>query len=106
MTTLMQQSIEHSFRENMKIYPGNYPLSGNGPSDDAIGNLVEWVENGYKYDENDYSEWGGKGTIEEWFEIAIRAYIDYFDFEDDEPGDTYTYCKEQVDHVKTMNAKL
>lgn len=104
MKNLMSQSIAQSIKENFKAYPENYPTSGSGPSDDAIGNLVEWVENEYKFDENDYADWGGKGTIDEWFEVAIRAYIDYFDFSDgdfDEPGELYNYCKEQVAHVKS-----
>lgn len=99
MKTLLTQSIARSIKENFKAYPESYPTSGDGPSDDAISSLVNWVEGEFENETEDKD----KGTIAEWFEIAIRAYIDFFDFEDQEPGDTYNYCKEQVEYVRTKS---
>lgn len=102
METIKKQSIEHSIRENFKIYPESYPLqeanNGISPTEDAISSLVSWVENEFEND-NDPS----KGSINEWFDIAADTFFNFFELCDgdfDEPGSTLNYLTETINQYK------
>jgi hypothetical protein len=102
METIKQQSIEHSLRENFKIYPENYPLQevngGISPTEDAISALVSWVENEFENDNDPI-----KGSINEWFDIAACAFYDFFELSDgnfDETNDTWNYLIETINQYK------
>ena len=98
MKALKKQSIAQSLRENFTAYPENYPLSDGGPSEDAISQLVNWIENEYQNDEEE-----DKGTIVEWLEIAIDNYLDYFDGDFDienESGENREYIVDQVNFLR------
>lgn len=96
MKTLKKQSIAQSLRENFTAYPENYPISDGGPSEDAISQLVNWVENEYQNDEDN-------GAIDEWFDIAIDEYLSYFDeyFDNEkESGENREYVVDQVNFLR------
>lgn len=106
MNAIRKQSIEHSIRENFKLYPESYPLqeanNGISPTDDAISSLADWVEREFKYDETE-----DKGDLSEWFEIAIGQFIDFFEIKDgdfDEQGETRQYIIDQIKHITGANS--
>jgi hypothetical protein len=98
MKTLKKQSIAQALRENFAAYPEDYPVSDGGPSEDAISQLISWVENEYQNDEEE-----DRGTIDEWFEIAISSYLDYFDryFDNEnESGENREYVVDQINFLR------
>lgn len=72
MNTLKKQAIAQALRENFTAYPEYY-------AEDAIFQLVNWVESEYQVDEEK-----DKGSLDEWLNIAIDEYLDYFNVENRE----------------------
>lgn len=96
MKTLKKQSIAQSLRENFTAYPEDYPISDGAPSEDAISQLISWVENEYQNDEEE-------DTIDEWFDIAVNEYLSYFDehFEPEtEMGENREYVVNQINFLR------
>jgi hypothetical protein len=99
LTAIRKQSLKHALRENFRAYPENYPTSGGGPSEEGISNMVNWVENEYSVPDQGYES----ESIDEWFDIAIDEYINYFEFQDgdfDESGATLSYVRETVNSFR------
>lgn len=93
MTTILKQSIQQSFRENLNLYTEDYPCqefnNGISPSDDAISNMVNWATNAF---ENATTE--EKGTLEDWIAICAQTMYDFFDYKDgdfDEQNETWNF---------------
>lgn len=98
MDTLKKQSIAHALRENFKAYSEDYPINDGRPSDDAIDTFVNWVENEFENDDDP-----DKGSIKEWFKIAIDNYLSFFDdcFKPEtEMGENRKYVIDQVNYTK------
>lgn len=96
MKTLKKQSIAQALRENFAAYPEDYPVSDGGPSEDAISQLVSWVENEYQNDEEE-------DTIDEWFDIAVDEYLSCFDehFEPEtEMGENREFVVDQINFLR------
>lgn len=84
METLKKQSIAQALRENFTSYPEDY-------SENAILQIVNWVENEYQNDEEE-----DKGIIGEWFTIAINEYLSYF-----ETGENREHLMEQISFLRS-----
>ena len=98
MKQITIQSIEASLRENFNNYPESYPVNDGSPSEDAISNLLDWIENEH---ENDQDE--DKGTLEEWIEICTNYFIYYFDFkEEEELGENKAYILDQIHYLQLI----
>lgn len=98
MKALKKQSIAQALRENFTAYPEDYPINDGGPSEDAISQLVGWVENDYQNDEEE-----DRGTVDEWFDIAVDEYLSYFDehFEPEtEMGENRDYVVDQINFLR------
>lgn len=101
MKQITIQSIEASLRENFTNYPESYPINGCSPSEDAISNLLDWIENEH---ENDQDE--DKGTLEEWIEICTNYFIHYFDFKEEEFGENKAYILDQIHFLQLYNRNI
>ena len=103
MKSIRIESIKASLQESFYNSPELYPLDG-GPTDEAISNLVKWVECEFDNDEQK-----GDETIEQWFEVAIEKYLSYFEDDFDaetEMGENEEFVREMIDHLKTKNATI
>lgn len=68
MNTITRNAIKDSILENFSAYPEDYPITENAPNEEAIGQLVRWVE-------NEWAEASLEETIEDWFEVATAQYL-------------------------------
>lgn len=78
MNTITKQSIAQSIRENFQAYPDSYPCqsanNGTSATEDAVSALINWVETEYEQSDDE-----DKGSVGEWFQIAVDSFISYFE---------------------------
>jgi len=101
MKQITIQSIEASLRENFNNYPESYPTNDGSPSEDAISNLLNWIENEYENDESD-----DRGSIEEWIEICTNYYLNFFDFAQEELSENKDYILDQIHFLQLYNRNI
>ena len=88
MKAITKQGIGLSLKERLTAYLnegfvsdfGEYFVqeadNGRYPTDDAISYLSNWIECSYYNDEDE-----DKGTVAEWRDICITAFIDFLELE-------------------------
>lgn len=81
METLKRQAIKQSLREGINANIENYPTQDvNGgcyPLDDSVSMLYNWIESEFDNDEEE-----NKGSLSEWKEICIDAFMDVLELEE------------------------
>lgn len=103
--TLLEQGIRENFKENMNLYPEDYPTQsslGQGVywTDDAASNLVTWATNAFY---NSIPEEKEDSTLSEWAMVCAQAMYDHLGLEDGEfdetENETWTTLVEQIHYL-------